>query len=309
MNKKTIFQLLAVILIVLNTSCGNSFQKTWKYQVDNPLNTDIIIRIDEKEYTIPSLSTQEIGITQGKHTLTYNGTSVNFVTKVNSNKSITIINPTLSNYMLHANFYISEKAGDDNDMSILYDENSYEYKSDSGTVRLPVRVFNTLFIEQQQGVIWSFGLDEDAKSEINTRSTGKKLVHYKLYREAAYKAEFAGELPSGIVFPVNSTKLSEQPAYVFPTESLMSDCDAFNNFVKDLASRWDKIIANPSDIFQDVAKLSYDVVIEQGQRSKLNQQCSTRFNPGRDDKEYKEALRKLSDEVRYLSDATSFIVK
>lgn len=307
MKTKLSFRLLAALLVLFSTSCLDSLKPGWKYLVDNPLDTDIVIQIDQKEYTIPARTTQPISISQGRHTLTYNGSSVDFVTKVNSNKSVTIMNPTLSNYMLHANFYIQRNARN-KDIAAVYDENSYEYQSDSGLVKLPVRVLNLLFIDKTHHH-WAFGLEDDVKSELSSSYPGKKKVFHKLYRESDYKKEFPEEVAIGVVFPINSKKLSEQPAYVFPAGSFMCDCDALNAFVEDLESRWNKMIADPSNIFQDVAKLSYDVTAEFGQNSKSSQQCSTQFNPGRDDKELKETLSRLSEETRYMSDASTFIVK
>lgn len=304
MSRKTIFQFWIVALLLSTVSCDDVLKSSWEYQIDNPLDTEIVIKIDEKEYTIPAKTTQDVKITEGKHTLTYNGSSVNFVTKANSQKSVTVMNPTLSNYMLHAYFYISEKART-NDVSALYEANSYTYNSDAGIVQLPVKVLNALFIEKNHDN-WALGLDQDAKSEIRSSVPGKKKVFCKLYREAEYMEELAEELPEGIVFPVNKLKLSEQPAYVFPTESFLCDCEVANEFVRDLESRWKKMIADPSDIFQDVGRLSYDAVVE---TTSMDRECGEQFNPGRDDKAYKEAWKRLSREMKYLTDASSFIVE
>lgn len=307
MNSTLIIQFVIVFSIVFKTSCVDSLKPSWEYEVDNPLDKEIVIEIDEKEWSIPAYTSLKVKVNQGKHVLTYNGNSVHFVTKANSNKSVTIINPTLSNYMLQAIFYARENAQND-DISALYLENSHEYQTDEGVVMLPVKVLNTLFIEQSH-TNWQFGLGEDTKSEMSTSYPGKKYVFHKLYRESEYKKEYAEELPQGVIFPVNSRKLSEQPAYVFPTESLMSDCDAANQFVKDLESRWNNIIADPSDMLQDVAKLRYDAVSELDRNSKLNKACGAVFNSGRDDKEFREMLSRMSDEMTYLSNGTSFIVK
>ena len=307
MNFKLVIQFIIAMSIILCTSCIDNLGPGWEYQVDNPLDKEIVIKIDKKEYTIPAQTTQNIELGQGKHTLTYDGSSVNFVTKVNSNKSVTIMNPTLSNYMLHANFYIRTNVKN-KDISAVFDANSYEYNSDIGTVKLPVRVLNTLFIEKRH-TNWSFGLEDDVKEKVGSSYPGKKKVFHKLYREAQYMKDLAEEIPAGTVFPVNSKKLSEQPPYVFPIESLMSDCDAANEFAKNLESRWKKTIADPSDIFQEVAALGFDTTVEQGQQSKLAKACSTQFNPGHDDKPFKEAMKRMSRVTKYLVDASSFIVE
>lgn len=292
--------------MALFTACDDMKPK-WEYLVDNPLDTDLAISIDNKAYTIPAKTTQPIGLTQGKHTLTYNGSSVHFVTKINSNKSVTIMNPTLSNYMLHSHFYVRESAKDKS-LEDIYNENSVEYQVNGGFVRLPVRVLNTLFIEKTH-TPWMFGLDEEIKEEMSLSYSAKQNALEKIYREADYRTKFAETLPEGIIFPVNRLKLSEQPAYVFPIESLTSDCDAANAYMKELEEKWNKIISNPDNIFQDVGKLYYEAGLQQTPGSELNKQCSSQFNPGRDDKAFKAALKRMSNVLKYLSDGSTFIVK
>lgn len=306
MSASKLHRILLIFSVIFISACSNS-KPVWEYLADNPLEADIIIKIDDKEYTIPAKSSLPIGITQGKHTLTYKGNSVNFVTKVNSNKSVTIMNPTLSNYMLHANFYVMENV-QDKSVDNIYDENSVEYQANSGIVKLPVQVLNTLFLEKAH-TPWMFGLDENAKDQISVSYAHKQNVIRKLYREQDYKKEFAGELPEGIIFPTNTKRLSEQPAYTFPAQSLECDCNAANNYMKELESSWQSIISNPDNIYQDLAKLYSETSRQQTASSELKKQCGSRFNPGLDDKAFSEALSRMSEEMKYLSDASSFIVK
>lgn len=303
MNRNIIIKVLLAAFIGIISACGDTGPK-WDYLVDNPLSQDISINIDGKDYKIPAKTTETIGLSQGKHTLTYNGSSVNFVTKINSNKSVTLMNPTLSNYMMHAYIYIRE--GSDSSGQKLYNDNTREYQSEQGAVRLPVRVLNTLFIDKVHNN-WAFFLDEDAKETVRTSSPKKATVFRKLYREADYLNDFASELPAGVIFPKNAQTLSEQPAYVFPIDALMSDCDASNQAIKEIDARWQKMIADPSDIFQGTAKLAFDVTSDL--HNKLSKACRTQYNPGRDETQFKAALDRLHKETRYLTDSSTFIVK
>lgn len=305
MNTKTFLKILVLYFAVFLTACDNLYP-TWEYLVDNPLDTDIVIKVDDKEYTIPAKTTQPIGITQGKHTLTYNGSSVNFVTKINSNKSETIMNPTLSNYLLHAYFYVREDMENKN-VDKLYEESCVDYQCNEGIVKLPVEVINTLFIEKVH-TPWMFGLDEEPTDQINLSHTRKKNVIHKLFREADYRKTFASELPEGVIFPENSKKLSEQAPYRFPTELLMSDCDAANKYMKELENRWKKILDNPDEIFQEVAMMYFEAGQQGASGSELQKQCGANFNPGRDDKSFKDALDQMHKVLRYLSDGSTFIV-
>lgn len=303
MSKKTISKFLIAALVVIMSAC-DGVGPGWEYLVDNPLSNDITINIDGKDYVIPAKTTETVKLKQGKHTLSYDGSSVNFVTKVNSNKSATLMNPTLSNYMLHANIYIKE--GSRHNGEKLYQQNTREYNSDMGIVRLPVKVVNDLFMDKTHHH-WSFFLDQEAKEKVSSTAPSKQVVFRKLYRQDDYMNEFAEELPSGVVFPVNSKALSEQPAYRFPTESLMSDCQAANDEAKVFEDRWNTMIATPSNIFQDVAALSYDFTAEVW--GKLKKECGTQFNPGLDETKFNEALDKWRAEMSYLTDASTFIVE
>jgi len=300
-----IFLSLITVMAIFNVSCGDAFKPKWEYLVDNPLNYDITIKIDEKEYLIPAQTTVPVEITQGRHTLTYNGSSAKFVTKVNSNTSVTIMNPTLSNYMLHSYIFERENARNKN-TSRLYDQNSYEYDSDFGVVKLPVQVINSLFVDRTH-TYWSFGLDEDATSAVRSTSPSKQVIYKKLFRDADYFREFAGELPPSIVFPVNRWKLSDQPAYVFPVELLMCDCEAANEAIRQLGKKCDDVIANSNDIFQDVAQLANHALTDVF--SEMNEKCSAQYNPGRNDSEYKKTFEALGRTMKYMTDASTFIVK
>lgn len=303
MNKKTIFKFLLAALVGIMGACSD-MGPGWEYLVDNPLDKDITITIDGKNYNIAAKTTEKIELKQGKHTLTYDGGSASFVTKVNSNKSVTLMNPTLSNYILHANIYI--RKGSRSNGQKLYEENTWDYNSDQGVVRLPIKVLNDLFMDKTHHH-WAFGLEQDAKEKVSTTAPSKQVVFHKLYRQEDYLKEFAKELPAGLVLPINSKTLNEQPAHVFPVESLTSDCEEANREIKELEKRWQKMIADPSDIFQDVAALSYDVTATL--HGKLNKACGTQYNPGRDETQFKEALDRLHKEMRYLTDASTFIVK
>lgn len=293
-------------LLLVNSSCGDMFKETWEYLADNPLDKEITLQIDGKEYAIPAKTTKSIKLEQGKHTLTYNGASVNFVTKVNSNETVTLLNPTLSNYLLNAQFYVKEGAKND-DVSRLYKESCREYQSEEGTVELPVKVLNSLFIEKSQNE-WMFGLDEDAREQIRSGkiNPGSKHVFYKLYREVDYRSEMAEELPKGVVFPSNPNTLANQPVYAFPIKKLTSDCDAANEYFKEMGERVDNIIANPDDIFQEMGRLLHGTLMD---LNSLDSECSTKNNPDRDDSMYKAAIKEMHKEIKYLSYVSTFITK
>lgn len=303
MKKNIIFIFLLAMLTSITSSCLDVGPK-WEYLVDNPLNNEITIKIDDKEYKIPANTTEIIKLTQGKHTLSYNGSSANFVTKVNSNKYLTIMNPTLSNYLIYSKIYIKEGYRITGRQE--YESYMHEYNSDQGIVRLPIEVLNTLFIDKAN-IPWTFGLDEDFTDTVSSTSPYKVRTVRKIYRETDYLNNFGQELPAKIVFPKNTKKLNEQPPYVFPAESFISDCDEFNKVAKELEIRWQKMIAEPANIFQDAASLGFDLA--SSFRNRLNKACSTQYNPNRDETQFEAAFKRLSQETSYISGASTFIVK
>lgn len=226
---KSIIQLSTMLLLMFYTSCDTLPKDMIEYQIDNPLDHEIVVSIDEKEYNIPSgRGMLFLRLKQGRHTLAYDGDTVSFIIKVNpKNRPAVIVNPTLSNYMLHT-YHIDKWS---NDTCYISHSHGYEYQSEEGMVRLPVSVENSFFIEVKDYRGWSFGPNkgkpEVANKEVppvdyklyRYRSIDKNLL-LRIYREADYLAEFDKDLPEGIVFPVNSKKLSEQPVYKLDDESL-----------------------------------------------------------------------------------------
>ena len=60
MNFKLVIQFIIAMSIILFTSCIDNLGPGWEYQVDNPLDKEIVIKIDKKEYTIPAQTSQNI---------------------------------------------------------------------------------------------------------------------------------------------------------------------------------------------------------------------------------------------------------
>lgn len=301
MNNKLYALVMAVLLLA--TSCGDLSEK-WEYQLDNPLETEMNITVDGKDYVIPAKTVETIKLAEGKHSLTYNGTTINFLTKVNSNVAVTIINPTLSNYLFYADVYVSEKAKNKN-ASSTYAGLLNEYDSEEGIVELPVVVRNSLFIEQSLNE-WKYGINDKMGEKIMVDEHTQKKVVRKVYREADFREEFAEDLPTNIVFSSNKMTLNQVSPYALPVEALKCDCEAANQYMEELGERLNAILDAPENLTQQINLLAHGVLMDQGS---LNQECAAQYNPGVDDTSYKEAIQKLTREMTYLTKLSTFIVK
>ncbi|MFV0589393.1 hypothetical protein [Bacteroides reticulotermitis] len=49
MNFKLVIQFIIAMSIILCTSCIDNLGPGWEYQVDNPLDKEMVIKIDKKE--------------------------------------------------------------------------------------------------------------------------------------------------------------------------------------------------------------------------------------------------------------------
>lgn len=296
-QKPNLLRLVTVcVLMVLLASCSDS---TWEYTADNPLDTDISFTIDGKEYTIPAGGSIQIGLTQGRHSLTYNGSTANFVTKVMVNKGESILNPTLSNYIVHNYIYVKSQNINVED---TYMENSYEYPTNEGIVRWPARVLNTLVFDR--GVEdWNFGLEREASENVGVRSAGSSdIVFPKIYREADYLKKYADELPVGLVFSKNDHKLNEQAVYEFPKEALYTDCESWNDWMDRLAERMSRYLSDPSNAFHDINGVQFDILNE---HRNYRREC----NPDNTNEQMNKASEKLFQEAKILGESSTFIVR
>lgn len=229
------FSLLLISLLSIFTSCTSSSVEHW---IDNPTDKEITINIDGADVTIPAKSGINHLFEYGKHTLSYNGSSVNFMVKPSKMKCF--INPTQSNYIFYKNMYINEddERATESYMDWLEKQISSETQiilNDSlQTLSLPFQVVNDLFIEKTN-YNWDYYLDEDIpasvvlKNAVVTRrnrslandpnyQAGKfQTVKSKIFREA----DFFGYLKESgiedkITFPQNAVKLSELPKVEMP---------------------------------------------------------------------------------------------
>ncbi|MFQ1008460.1 hypothetical protein B6D12_05030 [Gilliamella apicola] len=158
--------------------------------IDNSAINEIKLTIDGNELTIPAQSGIEYKFDYGKHTLTYNNDSLNFIVKPAKFGTTSFINPTQSNYFITTVVYstsnvsqeeydkISQK--DLKNLSVMVDGEQAE-------IELPTVEINDVFINKMD-TNWDYSFDEPFPKKLSQKLNLPKDSYYfedkrKLYLE------------------------------------------------------------------------------------------------------------------------------
>lgn len=188
--KNYLLHLGIIVLVTVNAvSCSQKAAGT--YWIDNPTGEQIVVSVDDTEYTIPPTSGLDVEIEYGKHTLKYGDQSITVFVKSSVDKKV-IINPTQSNFINYSQLYVVDGTDDETFESfyehfIKINGDSIDIKIEGDTVRVfaPIKVYNGLFIEHTQNS-WEYGLDEDLADNATIFSdTGEhfQTSRKKIFRE------------------------------------------------------------------------------------------------------------------------------
>lgn len=228
MNTKNLnFVLITSLCLLLLSSCsGNLFNNTSdSFWIDNPLDKEITIKIDDKELKIPAKSGIKEKISFGTHELTYNESTIKFIAKP-THYSV-VMNPTLSNYIAYPEiYYYSESETAQKRGEILLNSYARDYEFTDGiTEKVPMRVFNSLFIENVDGK-WDYDIEtpfpEDITTNVAQNVSLSADMKVKLFREKDF-IDHIGSDP-GLRQP-EYNKLSDLPTqYVVEEQYLNFDC-------------------------------------------------------------------------------------
>lgn len=188
--KKHLFQILTVSLILSSLfSCSKPSRGT--YLIDNPTNENITVSVDDAEYVVPANSGLDVEIEYGRHILKYNGQSITIFVKNSADKRV-IVNPTLSNYVIYSQLYVTDDASEEEFNSfyesfIKINGDSIDLKIGDDTTRLfaPIKVYNDLFIEATENG-WDYAINEELPDAASIfTDTGKhfQTSKKKIFRE------------------------------------------------------------------------------------------------------------------------------
>ena len=161
--------------------------------IDNPAINEIKLTIDGNELTIPAQSGIEYKFDYGKHTLTYNNDSLNFIVKPAKFGTTSFINSTQSNYFIniintvvYSTSNVSQEEYDKisqkelKNLSVMVDGEQAE-------IELPTVEINDVFIDRMD-TNWDYSFDEPFPKNLSQKLNLPKDSYYfedkrKLYRE------------------------------------------------------------------------------------------------------------------------------
>lgn len=304
MKQFSFYVLTLTSLLFLLTACGGTGKSFW---IDNPTSSPITVTIDNDSYEIPANSGVSVDIASGKHTLSYNGQTINMVVKPNDQECV--INPTLSNYVFFNNLYVvegrEEKAQSEYDNKI----ESYTYPlalANNDTIMVPFKLIeNTLFIERYN-YYWHFGVTEDYKdiTEDMSKTNQSTLNRAKIFRENDFYKYIGKEnLPEGFVIKPSTMKLSDLPAYEFIPSEVIDLCPAIKDDLISLKAKFESL-ETMTDAKEFEALTSYKLSNELGEvwnkalevKPEDNSECDT-------------AIRLLTKHKPSFGEMNAYIVK
>lgn len=257
MRKIKYFSILICSLLLLG--CSDDAIERW---IDNPTTNDIKVVIDGEVLTIPAKSGINYTFEYGKHTLSYNNDSFNFIVKPSSFNNSGFVNPTQSNYILYTIFYTDEAISDDKYHELISKDlhlvpvilNGKEYE-----MELSVKIINDVFIERRKN-FWDYSIDDALPEHVTLhgekQSPSKKI---KLYREDEF-VEFltADGLDMAMSFPYHPKKFDQLHQYVIPNIQLDEiKCDKGRAFIKEQLANWHSLfVSKGADFVKTYEKLT-----------------------------------------------------
>ncbi len=309
MNVMKQIKFFLIILISILTLVACSKPDSVEHWIDNPTDKEITLNIDDNPLTIPAKSGIKYKIGYGKHTLSYNNESINFVVKPSKREGF--INPTQSNYVFYKLIYIDKSNKIATDSFIDGLEKDIQYKTqvivngELQVIEVPFKVVNDLFIEKDT-YAWDYFLDEDLPTTITLRDNVKD-IKAKLFRESDFLKYIKKDgIDQQISFPSNRKKFNEFPKTIIPTIDLDTiKCPEGRVDVEKKIAAWNKIFnLSGSDFAEEYDNLT-SIKSAVAERD-LENKCYQDYN---EDKSYKEAIEKIQETYTHKSYLNFFVIE
>ena len=310
--KKIIYSLLLVCSIFLvgcfeSSTTGNSIIRL----IDNPTDKEIKVAIDGNELVIPAKSSVNHTFEYyGKHQLTYNGQSLNFIVKPTKSYNDGFINPTQSNYYMYQAYYSTKGQTRKNEMIKNVKTFQVTINGEPWDIELPVKIINDVFIERyygKYGVAWSYGINDKLPEQISfEKSTSSAPIRYKLFREAdfiEYLAKTDEELKT-LQFPNQPKKYADLTKHIVPNINIADiKCDEGREFVKQHLADWNNLFTLKGDEF---TKLHSQII-----SSDTYKKSSNIYDKCIKEKDYtcSSAIRKIDSAFRPIEQVNLFITE
>lgn len=298
------FYQLCLFLVTLSLiSCENKLKTTQNFWVDNPLEKEITVTIDDKDYNIPASSGVMVTLESGVHNLKYDGQQIKFLSK-KCNQGV-LLNPTLSNYVLGYNAFFDKDdlVKGNEQLEQIAKGYLFDYEFEPGVVgKAPFKLANGLFIEQYE-YFWNFDVANSFPSVLtvdrNSTSLGV-VIQSKLFREREY-LEFAKDmLPNEFTFPKNNQKLSELPAFTLVTQEMYPECSESKYIGDEVNARFDSLKISSGDEFNKILfrleQMSYDTRI-------INYRLKDPCEEG-----YFKKIKAIDKAIRSVGERSAFVI-
>ena len=305
--KRFKYSLLLVCSISLvgcfeSSTTGNSINRL----IDNPTDKEIKIAIDGNELVIPAKSSVKYEFEYGKHQLTYNGQSLNFLAKPAIVNNTGFINPTQSNYYLYRTYYTNSQENYESRIKAHLKTFEVTINGEPHEIELPIKIINDVFIERNDrkyDSAWDYGINDKLPDEIRSKGITKKD---KLYREADfidYLAESEEDLKT-MQFPNQPKKYADLTKYIVPNINLDKiKCDEGREFVKQHLADWNNLFTLKGEEF---TKLHNQIISTDTYKKRNNSdnKCTEENDPNYT---YRFAIREIDSAFRDVEQVNLFI--
>lgn len=309
--KKIKYTLLVTCSLSLVGCFESSSLDRW---IDNPTANEIKLTIDGNELTIPAQSGIQYNFDYGKHTLTYNDDSLNFIVKPAKFGMASFINPTQSNYFIYTVVYSTSNISQEE-----YDKLSQRaikklpiiVNGEEAEIELPTVEINDVFIDRMD-TKWDYSFDEPFPEELFEELNLPKGSYYyddkrKLFREVDFLDYLKNDgVEEAISFSYQPKKFNETTKHVFPNIDLTAiKCEAGQTYMKELLNDWHHLFTlKGGDFASTYNKLTSNDASHNNYESK--KLCNPETDP---DGTYDKALTKITDAIRDIRDVHFFVIK
>ncbi|WP_065586475.1 hypothetical protein [Gilliamella sp. App4-10] len=311
MNKKIKYIVLLTCSLTLVGCSESSSIERW---IDNPTANEIKVIIDGDELTIPAKSGVNYTFSYGKHTMSYNNDSLNFIVKPAKFSDSGFINPTQSNYLLYTIIYATSNMDENEYNKVLEKELNRipaMINGEESEIELPVKIVNDVFIERSN-YHWSYSFDQSFPEEITQDLNLKKHQSYyerfkKLYRESDFIEHLKQDgVKEEISFPYHPKKFIDIVQYVIPNIDVDNiKCEEGRQYMKNLLNDWNQLITLKGDAFEkSFKKIGTDDAIIQSYASE--KKCTKDNDP---DQSYHKTLGQFLDALRNARDVNFYVIK
>ncbi len=302
-----------IATLLLLTACDPSGKAPSKqFWMDNPTDKTIQVKIDSVVYDLPANSGLTVELLAGRHSLAYDGESVQFFVKPNDQGCV--INPTLSNYIFFHEIYIVE--GKEKEGNAEYEKMRAIYMhpfeiQPGDTIDVPFQVISDqLFIEQYE-YFWHLGITESYKNNAKTSadlSRASTAPLSKLFRENDFYSYVGREnLPEGFALKQSSYKLSDLKPFVFVADTITVDCEPAQKYLDLYRSRFKELLSSDAAHYQ----AKYDTLRYYTKfPTEVEKECSSRYNKGRvsSDNDIDKASVRIGKNLEKLGEKNAFII-